>query len=61
MSTTNEYHRTCDYTYSKLSPEAGDILPNLIRLFSEEEIDDRMAQDLLNLRLKNVECIMYNV
>ena len=54
MSTTNEYHRTCDYTYSKLSPEAGDILPNLIRLFSEEEIDDRMAQDLLSLRLKRV-------
>ncbi len=54
MDANQEYYRAGDFIYGKLYPQAGDILSPLLLLFSEEELDDKMAQDLLSLQLKRV-------
>lgn len=54
MDANQDYYKAGDFIYGKLYPQAGDILSPLILLFSEEELDDKMAQDLLSLQLKKV-------
>ena len=54
MDANQEYYKAGDFIYGKLYPQTGDILSPLILLFSEEELDDKMAQDLLSLKLKRV-------
>ena len=54
MDANQEYYKAGDFIYGKLYPQTGDILLSLILLFSEEELDDKMAQDLLSLKQKRV-------
>jgi hypothetical protein len=51
MNQNSEYYCLTDYSYSSLNPQKGEIIPPIMMIFSEDELDCEMAQNLLNLHL----------